>query len=197
MCVGDITEYTIIHILKNWWKTLIPRGQKIQSLQSKIFADLKPFLDLVQLFWNGGYDWRIKRWYNISWDGLFKLWYNESHHFCWACNMPGWRQKWTSNKRTLFCTMFCTWIVLQLFIEKRGETLTWKLISYNMDTGWYGILSLLILTINTFTWYYSRRCGGLVVKSPCLWITRPGFESWPWASPQRGLRGGRSHCNTV
>ena len=28
-------------------------------------------------------------------------------------------------------------------------------------------------------------------------ITRSGFESWPGASPQCGLRGGRSHCDTV
>ena len=32
---------------------------------------------------------------------------------------------------------------------------------------------------------------------PCLWIACPGFESRPGASPQCGMRGGRSHCNTV
>ena len=52
-----------------------------------------------------------------------------------------------------------------------------------------------------------RRRGGLVKEAwwsrgsvlscPCLWAARPGFESRPRASPQCGLRGGRSHCNTV
>ena len=32
---------------------------------------------------------------------------------------------------------------------------------------------------------------------PCLWIARPGFESRPGASPQCGLSGSISHCNTV
>ena len=48
------------------------------------------------------------------------------------------------------------------------------------------------------TWKVSknqlRRCGGVVVSVPA---TRPRFESRPGASPQSGLRGGRSHCNTV
>ena len=34
-------------------------------------------------------------------------------------------------------------------------------------------------------------------QSPCLQIARPGFEYRPGTSPQCGLRGGRSHCNTV
>ena len=40
-----------------------------------------------------------------------------------------------------------------------------------------------------------RRCGGLVVRVHA--IARPGFDSRPGASPQCGLRGGRSHCYTI
>ena len=32
---------------------------------------------------------------------------------------------------------------------------------------------------------------------PCLKTTHPGFDSWPEASPQCHLRGGRSYCYTV
>ena len=44
-----------------------------------------------------------------------------------------------------------------------------------------------------------RRCGGLwaLGSKPWLWAARPGFDSLLGASPQCGLRGGRSHCNTV
>ena len=38
------------------------------------------------------------------------------------------------------------------------------------------------------------RCGGLVVSVPATRSARPGFESRPVASPQSGLRGGRSLC---
>ena len=43
-----------------------------------------------------------------------------------------------------------------------------------------------------------RRCGGLVIRvlSSRSLVPR-GFESRPGASPQCGLRGGRSYCNTV
>ena len=38
------------------------------------------------------------------------------------------------------------------------------------------------------------RCGGLVVSVPATRSARPGFESWPVASPQSGLRDGRQLC---
>ena len=38
------------------------------------------------------------------------------------------------------------------------------------------------------------RCGGLVVSVPATRSTRPGFKSRPGASPQSGLRGGKSLC---
>ena len=38
------------------------------------------------------------------------------------------------------------------------------------------------------------RCGGLVVSFPATRSARPGFESWPGASSQSGLKGGRSLC---
>ena len=38
------------------------------------------------------------------------------------------------------------------------------------------------------------RCGGLVVHVPATRSTRPRFESRPGASPQSGVRGGRSLC---
>ena len=48
----------------------------------------------------------------------------------------------------------------------------------------------LMSTIGREVWWSSG-------QSPCLQIARPGFDSRPGASPQCGLRGGRSHCNTV
>ena len=42
----------------------------------------------------------------------------------------------------------------------------------------------------------SRRCGGLVVRVPASRSPVPGSNLVP-GPPQCGLRGGRSHCNTV
>ena len=42
--------------------------------------------------------------------------------------------------------------------------------------------------------YWEWRCGGLVVSVFTTRSARPGFESRPGASPQSGLRGGRTLC---
>ena len=38
------------------------------------------------------------------------------------------------------------------------------------------------------------KCGGLVISVPATRSARPGLESRPGASPQSGVRGGRSLC---
>ena len=46
-------------------------------------------------------------------------------------------------------------------------------------------------------WIIAQQCYLGIWLFPFIQNARPGFESLPEASPQCGLGGGRSHCNTV